>query len=168
MLGDVVAAKTHLTALKHLHAEFKNLTQLPTPENPGDVADLLGELRFIETLLAGWRRGLIVETDDGAGEGYELVTSRKCKRTFNVDRIVSDVANKIHCSIEAAWNVLQRKDALRVTAGWTDLKAALQAFDVPLVIGKGDVTGGDLDAPHVGEVWSDTRTVQPIKQEGKQ
>ena len=162
-----MAAKTHLTALKHLHAEFKNLTQLPTPENPGDVADLLGELRFLETLLAGWRRGLIAETDDGAGEGYELVTSRKCKRTFNIGRILVDVAKSLEIGIDDARTILRRRQVLQTTAKWTDLKAALQVFDVPLVIGKGDVTGGDLDAPHVGEVWSDTRTVQPIKAGGK-
>ena len=161
-------AKTHLTALKHLHAEFRNLTQLPTPENPGDVADLLGELRFLETLLAGWRRGLITETDDGAGDAYELVTSRKCKRTFNVERILDDVARVRTMSLGNALSVLKMRGAIRVTVHWTDLKAAFQTFDVPLTIGKGDVSGGDLDAPHVGEVWSDTRTVQPIKQEGKQ
>ena len=163
----MTAAKTHLTALKHLHAEFRNLTQLPTPENPGDVADLLGELRFIETLIAGWRRGLIAETDDGTGEGYELVTKRSCKRTFNVSRILADAITAIDKDVFSTLWVLHELGALRVTARWTDLRAAFQSFDVPLVIGSGDVSGGDLDAPHVGEVWSDTRTVQPIKEGNK-
>ena len=82
-MGDTVKAKTHLTALRRLHAELQNFTQLPTPENPGDVADLLGEIRFIETLMATWRKGLIAEPDDGSGAGYELVTKRSCNRTFN-------------------------------------------------------------------------------------
>ena len=162
-----MAAKTHLTALKHLHAELKNLTQLPTPENPGDVADLLGEIRFIETLMATWRRGLIAETDDGVGEGYEIVTKRSCKRTFNVDRIIADVAERRSITLSEALVVLMRYDTLRVTARWTDLKARFQSNDIPLVIGSGDVSGGDLDAPHVGEVWSDARTVQAIKEGGK-
>ena len=162
-----MAAKTHLTALKHLHAELRNLTQLPTPENPGDVADLLGEIRFIETLMATWRRGLIAETDDGVGAGYELVTKRSCKRTFNIGRILSDVSAFNHLSISSALSILRQKNALRITAQWTDLKAAFQTFEVPLVIGSGDVSGGDLDAPHVGEVWSDARTVQAIKEGGK-
>ena len=122
----------------------------------------------METLLEGWRRGRIAEKDDGAGEGYELVTSRKCKRTFNVDRIVADFARVTDRSVGDAWVGLMSRDALRVTARWTDLKAAFLSFDVPLTIGKGDVSGGDLDAPHVGEGWSDTRTVQPIQQESKQ
>ena len=162
-----MAAKTHLTALKHLHAEFKNLTQLPTPENPGDVADLLGELRFIEILIADWRKGLVVETDDAKGTGYQIVTKRACKRTFNIDRIVVDWGRGLDVTTLQSMNDLVKRDIIRIEGQWTKLKAAFSWSDIDLVIGKGDVSGGDLDAPHVGEVWSDTRTVQPIKEGGE-
>ena len=156
-------AKTHLTALKHLHADLKNLTQLPTPENPGDVADLLGELRFIERLINDWIKGLIAETDDAKGTGYQIATKRSCKRTFNLPRILADVAAANNFTIADALSVLKRRDAIRMTGQWTNIKRAFEAFDIDLLIGKRDVTDGDLDAPHVGEDWGESRNVEAIK-----
>ena len=160
-------AKTHLTALKRIHAEFKNLTQLATPEDPSDVADLLGELRFIETLIADWRKGLVVETDDAKGSGYQITTSNKCKRTFNIPRILTDVAAKNGTTVAEAMVVLQQRKAIKITGKWTGLKKVFLDFDVDLVIGKRDVTDADLDAPHVGEDWGSTRGVEAIKVGGK-
>ena len=160
-------ARTHLTALRRIHAEFKNLTPLATPPDPGDVADLLGELRFIETLIADWRKGLVVETDDAKGTTHKIVTTRSCKRTFNIDRITVDWANKKNMSFLQAINELVERDAIRITGQWKKLQAAFSWNDIDLVIGSGDVTGGDLDAPHVGETWTEKRGVEAIKVGGK-
>ena len=162
-----MAAMTHLTALRRIHAEFKNLTRLATPENPSDVADLLGELQFIETLIADWRKGLVVETDDAKGTKHKIVTTRSCKRTFNIDRIVVDWGQELDVTILQSMSDLVERDIIRVTGQWKKLTAAFSWNDIDLVIGSGDVTGGDLDAPHVGETWTEKRGVEAIKVGGE-
>ncbi len=153
-------AKTHTTALRHIHKSLRELKALPTPEAPGVVADLLGEIRHIETLLADWRRGLQAETEDGTGEAYEIVTRRKCKRSFNVARILYDVAKAAETSLDDALFELQRRGAVKVTVKWTDLKKSFDALGVSLTTAPREISDGDLDDAHVGEVWTEyTQTV---------
>lgn len=153
-------AKTHTTALRHIHQSLRELKDLPTPENPGVVADLLGEIRHIETLLGDWRRGLQAETEDGQGQAYEIVTRRKCKRTFNVARILLDVAQAGDTTLDDALFELQRRGAVKVTVKWTDLKKAFDGLGVSLTTAPREIADGDLDEAHVGEVWTEyTQTV---------
>ena len=157
-------AKTHAGVLNRIHRDLKNLRALPTPEAPGDVADLLGEIRHIETLLADWRRTLQAETEDGQGQAYEIVTRRKCKRSFNVARILLDVAKAGGTTLDDALFELQRRGALKVTVKWTDLKKAFDGLGVSLTLAPREIVDGDLDEAHVGEVWTEYTQTVPVKE----
>ncbi len=160
-------AKTHLTALKHLYQDLKGLTALATPENPGDVADLLGEIRHLETLLAEWRRGLMAETEDAKGEEFEIVTRRKAKRSFNLSRILYDLGKAAGLDTFEMIMDLQTRKALTLSVRWTDMKKAFEFFDVPLVTQSREIEDdGDLEAPHVGELWTEYTVNVPVKKEG--
>ncbi len=156
-------AKTHTTALRHIHNSLRELKALPTPENPGVVADLLGEIRHIETLLADWRKGLQAETEDGAGTAYEIKTTRVCNRSFNLTRAIVDTADAIDGSFHDGLDELVRRDAIRVSGQWKKLKAAFVALDIPLVIAAHEIVDGDLDEAHVGEDWVDKTTTVAVK-----
>ncbi len=159
-----MSAKTHATALRHIHNSLKELKDLPTPEAPGDVADLLGEIRHIETLLADWRRTLQAETEDGQGQAYEIVTRRKCARSFNVARILLDVAKAGDTTLDDALFELQRRGAVKVTVKWTDLKKAFDGLGVSLTLAPREIVDGDLDEAHVGEVWTEYTQTIPVKE----
>lgn len=160
-------AKTHLTALKHLYRDLKNLVSLPTPESPGDVADLLGEIRHLETLLGQWRRGLMAETESAAGDNFEIVTRRKAARTFNLSRIIADLSEASGLSTFHTLMEMKQRDALRMTVRWTDLKKIFELYNIAMTVAPREIEDdGDLEAPHVGELWTEFTVNVPVKQEG--
>ena len=162
-------AKTHVTALKRILRELRNLMNLPQP-SPEETADVLGELRHIETLMAEWRRGLTAETPDAEGTKYRTVTKRRAKRSYNLTRIIIDVQNALYedRGQASAWDAVKElmgADAVRLTIRWTDLNKLFGLWDIPLTKVQHEIEDGDEGPAHVGEIWDEYTVQEAIKEE---
>lgn len=162
---DDVVPETHLELLASIRRMALALTKMPAP--PDDrVADVLGETRSVETLLADWRRSLLVETPQVEGEVYEVVEQRRAVRTFNVAAILMTAATER--PMPETLRDLIAEDVLRIQPQWTKLNRYFSDHGLELRIAKGKATvdDGDIDGPHVGEVWH-TETKLIPKKEGR-
>lgn len=160
-------AKTHVTALKRIYGELRNLIQLPQP-TPEEVADVVGELRHIETLMAEWRRGLVAETPEAEGKKYRTVKKRRAKRSFDKDKIILDLqaAMAKEHGQASAWDAvreLMKGHAIRLTVRWSDLKKLYALWDIPITVAAHEIEDGDGKA-HVGEIWEEYTTQEAIKE----
>lgn len=162
--NDVVP-QTHLELLESIRRMTLALTRMPVPAD-SRVADVLGETRSIEMLLAEWRRSLLVETPQVEGEIYEVVEQRRAVRTFNVAAILTTAAAER--PMPETLRELIDEDVLRIQPQWTKLNRYFADHGLELRIAKGKATvdDGDIDGPHVGEVWH-TETKLIPKKEGR-
>ncbi len=156
--------KTHATAIKRIRQAIRDMMDLPTPE-PAETADLIGDLRQIEILLAEWRRGLLVETPDAEGQRYRTVTRRKAKRSYNTTKIIHSVATELDLDTLTAIRRLREAGAFKFTVRWTDLKKAFALWDLDLVTSSHEVADeGDISGAHVGEQWDEHTAQEPIEE----
>lgn len=159
-------AKTHLTVLRRFRDNLRNLVELPQP-SPEEVADILGEIRHIERLMADWRRSLSAETPDAEGKNYRTVTKRRARRSYNTTRIIGDVQVALakERGEASAWDAIRElmgADALRLQVRWSDLKKLLALWDIPLVVAQHEIEDGDLAEAQVGEIWEEYTTQEAI------
>lgn len=154
-------ARAALTSVETAVARLRS-TAIPYEYTP----DAAGRIRKMETDLADIRRGLEAEAS-GPMEGteYRIVTTRSATRTFNTGRILVDYANAEGSDLLLALWKLREEGALRITWLWSRLEKVFMQHDLELRKVGHELTpleDGDLDAPHVGEVWTEKTTREAI------
>lgn len=162
-ISDAIAEKlrhAHQGVLTDIRALVNVLIALPTPTDER-VADIIGETRAIEVLLTEWRRGLVVEaTAEGEtveGEGYRVTVGHKATRSYNTAGLLAAVNPDTHQALRS----LRAAGAVELKWRWTQLRRFFASERLELRVVPREVgDDGDLDGPHVGEVWSDTATLQ--------
>lgn len=114
-----------------------------------EFADALGEVRFIEIKLASFRQGTLKEAPEyQKGENYEIVTSRPNAYSFNVQRIMADLAAE-GLSIIDLINSGAVELKWKVSKLVTIFDAVGRTVEIaPKELGPDDMT---LDGPHVGK-----------------
>lgn len=157
---------THLAYLADIRAMIHELISLPAPAEE-KVADIVGEVRALEVRLGEWRRGLVKEaTAEGEsveGSGYALAVGHKAKRTYNTTGILHAAAQGR--TLDVTLRDMIAEKAVRLEWLWQPrggggVPAYFVKRRLELRIVGGEVEDGDLNAPHVGEVWEDVTRLE--------
>lgn len=147
--------------LDRIEAELRELIAQPYPTDV-EVPDVVGRLAAISLKVNGLKRDLLAEVSEPSqGEHYQIVGFRKADRSYNTAAILAEFAD----APGGGWGIseLRKLDAVRLTWRWTELKRAVHEAGVGLRITSREIDDdGDMDAPMVGEVWSDDWQVKGI------
>lgn len=147
--------------LGDIERQVRKLVRLPVPT--GDqIADLLGQTRSVEVLLAEWRRTLTAEQDEPAvGTHYRTEVVRKAVRSYSTAPILAAVAERDpKGGIFGALMRLRSEGAVKLSWSWTKLQRFLAANDIELTIANHEIDDdGDTDGPMVGQVWTETTRI---------
>jgi len=152
---DVLASLDYLTDIE---ASTSVLVKTAVPDEL--VADVAGRVQHVERTLGQFRRNLLAEQDvDVDGREYGLRSGgRVATRSYNLAAItysLIDEQTDITTFMEAL-NELISQQAVKLTFGWQRLQKVFQDHDVMLRVAHHEISDdGDVDGPHVGEVWSE-------------
>ena len=148
------AAKRRLTTLE------KAAKAVASSALPDELtAEAAGRVRAVERNLAGFRQSILAEASgpspDLTGGGFKLVEKRTCKRSYSLAPIVADVSAATgKTSFEVIMDMIAG-GALSLTVGWQNLERYFVQHDITLRKAGHEITNdGDVDGPHVGEVWT--------------
>ena len=132
------------------------------PSSDEDLVDLAGECKSLESRLAEHRRMLLSEVaGDVTGEHWSLEQGRVAKRTYNDDRILSDLLSAADTNnLIDLLLILRDKDVVRFQWQWSKLKRLLEDWQLGLRIKAGEVESGDEEM--IGEVWTSRATLKPV------
>lgn len=150
-------------ALDDLWVAVKGLTRTPVPIGP-EAADAFGAVRRAEVELAGWRRSLLSEQDEPVeGDGYRIIEDRKATRSYALTPIMRSMMDQD--STTDGYRVLREllaSGAVKLTFSWTKLGKLFARKGITLVTANHEIEDqGEIDGPHVGQVWSSNWRVVP-------
>jgi len=140
--------------LDRLNAAVKEIRSFPVTEE--ETPDLAGEINYAANSLTAHKRSLMAEVGaETTGEHYKLIFENAAKRNYNTARLLNDIAGAQNISmIEALLEVIAL-DVVRLDWRWTALQKYANRIGLDLVIRKrGATEDGDMDSPHVGEMWT--------------
>lgn len=144
--------------LDQLEATATELALVPYPSDE-EAADWVGRINAVVTKLNGLKRGLLSEMPGPVvGSQYRITEDRAARRTYNSAAI-------LHSFGEAGWGLtdLLRRDAVRLTWRWTELDRAFAEAKVEMLKAYRELEEtGDVEGPHVGEVWEIKQGVKGI------
>ena len=132
------------------------------PAADEDLVDLAGECKSLESRLAEHRRLLLSEVaGDVTGQHWSLEQGRVAKRTYNDDKILSDLLSATETpDLLALLLMLRDKDVVRFQWQWSKLKRLLEDWQLGLRVKAGEVESGDEEM--IGEVWTSRATLKPV------
>ena len=162
---DVLASLDYLTDME---ASASRLTRTAVPDDL--VADVAGRCQHVERTLAQFRRNLLAEQDTEVdGREYGIRSGgRTAARTYNLAAIAHSLIDErtdITTFMEALTELIDQQ-AVKLSFGWQRLQKVFQDHDVTLRVAHHEIEDdGDVDGPHVGEVWSE-RPMQIVALEG--
>ena len=132
------------------------------PDSDEQAVDLAGVCKGLESRLAERRRMLLSEVaGDVTTDDWALEQRRVAKRTYNDDRILSELLNATEVpNLLDLLLILRDRDVVRFGWQWSKLKRLLEDWAVDLHVHAGEVMPGD-DAL-VGEVWQTRPNLSPV------
>lgn len=150
----------HLELLARIKQIIVDMRLLPAPPDT-EIADVLGEVRHLETMLGDWRRSLLVETPKVEGDNYKVEETRKATRSYNTAGILIAAAHGR--PLDETILELRDQDVVRLQWQWSKLNRYFADHRLELRVAKGFEIpdDGNLDGPHVGEVWETTTRLVP-------
>lgn len=152
-----------LFLLERLRALSRDISEAaPSDDELVDVAGELDELvGRLGSTLASWKSEV---APLAIGDRYRSVQSKPMERSYNTTGILSAIADAKTVDPDAALRFLLLNDAVRLQWRWSQLKSALHALDVPLVVAAHEIEDGDPDGYMVGEVPKPRTRLEPINE----
>ncbi len=141
------------------------LSKQPVPDD--DLLDVIGDTEVVIRLLRGFVGMLKSELPDKAATPrYREAGGRSAARSYNTDRILARVAERIDAPNTAALlRYLRERDAVRLSWRWTELKNLYEHLGLSMTIEPHEIEDGDPDAD-VGEVWTTATKVEAVTDAG--
>jgi hypothetical protein len=137
----------------------EELINRPIPSDE-EAVDMAGRLAYVIGKLNAYKRALLAEVSGPVtGSQYRTVTGRKASRSYNTASILSrfDAAGVSLHDLRAA-------DAVRLNWRWSELKKTAYDSGVTLSIAPREIEDdGDVEAPMVGEVWTEDVRIEGVK-----
>ena len=150
--------------LRLLEAAARDVATMELPDE--FTAEAAGRVNKVARELQDVKRSWLAEagpTPSTGSGGYKIGVSNKCVRTYNTARNVHDLAQADGLTYAQELDALIREGVLKIEWAWQKLQKAFRERDVSMVIAAHEVSDdGDLDAAHVGEVWTSTNTIEGV------
>ena len=126
---------------------------------PTSDPDELGRLdRAIRSLTEIKRTSLAELEAPVDGKEYKVTESRSAKRSYNSAAIIASLSRA-----DIGVKDILNSDAARLSWRWTELKRLFNQANLPLTtIGHEVEDLGEIDEPHVGEVWESYYQIKGI------
>ena len=151
--------------LRLLEAAARDVATMELPDE--FTAEAAGRVNKVARELQDVKRSWLAEAGPvpptAPSGGYEIKVVNKAARSFNTARIVHDLAQADGLTYAQELDALIREGALRVVWAWQKVQKAFRGRNVSMVIAAHEIEDdGDLDAAHVGEVWTSTNTIEGV------
>lgn len=165
-VDPVAGDRTLQSLLDALSDTVLMLKRMPVPDE--GTADFAGDVRHSEKILAETRLDLLREFDGTQkGDRYELVSSRQAKRTYDGQKILTDLMDwDGREDLLAVILLLRDYGALKLTFSYSKLKQFFEVNRIPFTEVAREIGDGAGDGAHVGAVWGQTIALKGVKQEG--
>jgi len=113
-------------------------------DGEGEALDVIGDIKSIETQLAGIRKGAAVEFESGMhGERWQIYVPEPNDRSYNTPRLVQKFAQASGESLFDTILLLLREDVIRLSWQWKNLERFTRRLGLSLTIASCEIVDGD-------------------------
>ena len=155
--------RSTMTPLTELEMAAKRV--MATPVADEDVPDWLARVRKVERDLGEYRRELLGETPDVAGEHYEIVTHITKKASFNPSAILYDLLEATNLNVLTLLRELVDAGALKLSFVRTKLVNYMHKRGVDVRVASHEIADEGIDGPHIGIVVTERREIKAREDE---